>query len=267
MLGPDKNLDITMTEKQIKRVKFGDTGLQVSRLAFGTGTDGWSGRSNQSDLGIDILADLLLKGYEQGITFWDTADAYGTHPHVARALKDVSRTQVTLLTKSLAQTADQLTADVDRFLTELGTDVIDVLLLHALTAHDWTRRYEGAMAALSRAQEQGKVRTIGISCHSLRALQAAAKSDWAEVVMVRINYAGTNMDAAPEKITPLIAKMHSAGKAVFGMKIVGNGRLINDVRGALEYVFRLGTVPSFSLGMCSESELLENVKLVAELDS
>lgn len=55
-------------------VDFGETGLRVSRLAFGTGTRGWAGRSEQTDLGVDRLASLLRLAYDHGVNFWDAAD-------------------------------------------------------------------------------------------------------------------------------------------------------------------------------------------------
>ena len=69
---------------------FGKTGLKVSRLSVGTGTHGWGGRSEQTDLGVDELASLLRLAYERGVNFWDTADQYGSHPHVARALAETA---------------------------------------------------------------------------------------------------------------------------------------------------------------------------------
>ena len=99
----------------LPQVEFGHTGLRVSRLSFGTGTDGWQGRSAQSDLGIDQLARLLRLAYENGVNFWDTADAYGTHPHVAKALQQISRENVVIVTKTLSQKNAQVTQDIDRF--------------------------------------------------------------------------------------------------------------------------------------------------------
>lgn len=68
-------------------VALGQTGIKTSRLACGTGTAGSNHHSNQTALGIQGLADLLLQGYDQGLRFFDTADSYGSHPHVAAALK------------------------------------------------------------------------------------------------------------------------------------------------------------------------------------
>src|SRR5438067_2494382 len=72
-------------------VRLGSTGIQTSRLAMGTGTVGSGHHSHQTALGIKGLADLLLNGYDHGLRFFDTADSYGSHPHVAEALKRVTR--------------------------------------------------------------------------------------------------------------------------------------------------------------------------------
>src|SRR5579862_5655535 len=68
-------------------VTLGSTGIKTSRLAMGTGTVGSGHHSNQTALGIEGLSDLLLNGYDHGLRFFDAADSYGSHPHVAEALK------------------------------------------------------------------------------------------------------------------------------------------------------------------------------------
>ena len=249
----------------MERVDFGHTGLKVSRLSIGTGTRGWSGRSEQTDLGLDGLANLLRLAYDHGVNFWDSADEYGSHPHVARALQGIPRDAVVIATKTVARSAQAATRDVERFLRELGTDVLDVLLLHFMTQPDWPRRYSGAMEALSRAKEQGKVRAVGVSCHGYRSLCAAAETDWAEVVLVRINHAGVNMDASPPEITPVIERMYASGKAVYAMKVLGCGELAQDPRAAIRYVLQLGTVHALTIGTSSREQLLENLRLVEEL--
>ncbi len=82
------------------RVKLGPRGVELSRLAMGTGTDGVGGSSNQTrKLGMAGLANLFDAAYDQGVTFWDSADQYGTHPHVKEALKRVKRERVTILSE------------------------------------------------------------------------------------------------------------------------------------------------------------------------
>lgn len=107
-------------------VTIGKTGIQTSRLAMGTGTVGSGHHSHQTALGIKGLSDLLLNGYDHGLRFFDSADSYGSHPHVAEALKHVPRDKVTVLTKSWARDAATMRSDLDRFRRELGTDYLDL---------------------------------------------------------------------------------------------------------------------------------------------
>src|SRR5512144_1173875 len=60
-------------------VTLGNTGIHTSRLAMGTGTIGYGGHSNQSNQGVSTLSALLQNGYDQGLRFFDLADAYGSH--------------------------------------------------------------------------------------------------------------------------------------------------------------------------------------------
>jgi hypothetical protein len=131
-------------------VTLGKTGIKTSRLAMGTGTYGFGHTSQQSKLGVKGLSDILLNGYDQGLRFFDSADAYGSHPHVAEALKSTQRDKVTVLTKSWSRDPDGIRADLDRFRRELKTDYIDVFLMHCLTDGDWTERHKEAMDVLSR---------------------------------------------------------------------------------------------------------------------
>jgi aryl-alcohol dehydrogenase-like predicted oxidoreductase len=248
-------------------VDFGKTGLRVSRLAFGTGTHGWAGRSDQTALGVDGLARLLRLAHDHGVNFWDAADEYGSHPHIARALQGIPRHEVVIATKTTSRSAEQVTRDVERFLREIDTDVLDIVLLHFVTQADWPQRCTGAMEALSRAKEQGKVRAVGVSCHGLGALRAAAETAWAEVVLARINMAGVNMDAPPSKMVPVIERLYTSGKAVYGMKVLGCGQLVAKARAAIQYVFQLGVVHALTIGINRREQLFEDVRLVEELAS
>src|SRR5437764_3470313 len=173
-------------------VALGSTGIRTSRLAMGTGTVGSGHHSHQTALGIKGLSDLLLNGYDHGLRFFDSADSYGSHPHVAEALKHVPRDKVTVLTKTWARDAANARADLDRFRRELGTDYMDICLMHCLTEGDWTERFRGVMDVLEEAKQKGIIRAHGCSCHSIEALRAAAKSPWVQVHLVRINPIGSH---------------------------------------------------------------------------
>ena len=246
-------------------VTLGKTGIKVSRLAIGTGTSGFNYRSNQSvELGINGLADLLQVAYEQGINFWDSADQYGTHPHLKEALKRVPREKVVILTKTKATTTEEMKSDLDRFRKEIGTDYIDILLLHLMRDSEWPTVKQGAMEVLSRAREDGIVRSHGVSCHTLGALESAANSDWVQVDLARINPFGAAMDADVPIVEKVLQKMHDDGKGIVGMKIFGGGRLVNKVDECLRYVLNLDFVDAFTIGQENQKEMQDLLKRIPE---
>jgi aryl-alcohol dehydrogenase-like predicted oxidoreductase len=244
-------------------VTLGKTGIQTSLLAMGTGTVGVGHHSHQTALGVEGLSRLLQNGYANGLRFFDAADSYGSHPHVADALKHVDRSKVTVLTKSWARTAPEMRADLDRFRKELGTDYLDIALMHCVTEGDWTTRFQGAMDALSEAKQKGIVRAHGCSCHSIEALRAAAKSPWVEVDLVRINPIGAYMDGSPETVIPVIKEMRAAGKGIVGMKILGAGDLRHKQDDALRYALGLGLLDAFTIGAESINEQTDLMKRIS----
>ena len=244
-------------------VTLGSTGIKTSRLAMGTGTVGFDHHSHQTALGVKGLSDLLLNGHDQGLRFFDAADSYGSHPHVAEALKHVKRDQVTVLTKSWARDAAGMRADLDRFRRELGTDYLDICLMHCVTEGDWTDRFRGAMDVLSEAKQKGIIRTHGCSCHSIEALRAASKSPWVEIDLARINPIGSHMDADPATVVSVLKEMKSAGKAVIGMKILGQGDLSNRQDEAIKYALSLGILDGFTIGAESKQQQEDLIRRIA----
>ena len=248
---PDDRVQLVCQDGQV---------IEASRLALGTGSDGWMGSSNQTrKLGIKGLSEMLVHGLqEHGINFWDTADQYGSHPHVAAALKQVNREDVIVLTKTLATSADQMRRDLDRFRKELGTDYIDILLLHCMTHADWPRRMEEVMDVISEAYAEGTIRMRGVSCHSFQALKAAARCPWVELDLARINPAGKNMDAGPEAVLPVLRRMKAPGKSVMAMKVLGNGKLTNNIPACLTFALGLDCIDCMTIG-CNSREELEGI--------
>src|SRR5260370_14557763 len=162
-------------------ITLGKTGIRTSLRVMGTGTIGSGHHTNQTALGLKGLSGLLLNGYDRGLRFFDSADAYGSHPHVAEALKHVPRDQVTVLTKTFSRDPKSARDDLDRFRRELGVDYIDVCLMHCLTEGDWTEPFKGVVDAVSEAKDKGVMRPPRVSCHSIEALRAAATTPCDEV--------------------------------------------------------------------------------------
>ena len=255
--------DLTSKYSASDTVTLGNTGIKTSRLAMGTGTVGVGHHSHQTALGVKGLSDLLLNGHDHGLRFFDAADSYGSHPHVAEALKHVQRDKVTVLTKSWARKPDEMRADLDRFRKELGTDYIDILLMHCLTEGDWTERYKGVMDVLSEAKQKGIIRAHGCSCHSIEALRAAAASPWVEVDLARINPTGASMDASPDVVVPVLKQMKASGKAIVGMKILGAGELRNRQDECLKYALGLGVLDAFTIGAENRGEQEDLIRRIA----
>jgi len=244
-------------------VALGSTGIRTSRLAMGTGTVGSGHHSHQTALGVQGLSNLLLNGYDHGLRFFDSADSYGSHAHVAEALKHVPRDKVTVLTKSWARDPATARADLDRFRRELGTDYLDICLMHCVTEADWTERYKGAMDVLSEAKEKGMIRAHGCSCHGIEALRAAAKSPWVEIDLARINPVGAIMDADPPTVVGVLKEMKAAGKAVVGMKILGQGALRNRQDEGIKFALSLGLLDAFTIGAESKAEQEDLIRRIA----
>ncbi len=120
------------------------------------------------------------------------------------------------------------------------------------------------MEVLSRAHEDGIVRAHGVSCHTLRALEAAANSDWVQVDLARINPEGVSMDADVPTVVKVLERMHREGKSVIGMKVFGAGRLVDRVDKCLQYVLGLDFIDSFSIGQENQSETRDLVRRIPE---
>lgn len=244
-----------------ERVSLGKTGLKVSRLCMGTGTSGVQQQSNQTRLGRDNLNRLLRDAMERGIRTFDCADQYGSHPYLASAMKGVPRDKYDIISKiRWHNNGDEPDANVyvERFLKELSTDHIDLLLIHCVTAADWPQQMRKQMDILSKYKEKGVIRALGVSCHSIAALEAAAAEPWVESVHTRINPYGMSMDGAPEKVVPVIKKIYAAGKGVVGMKIVGAGRLRADSdrrQESVKFALNSGCVSILNVGFESTDQI------------
>lgn len=237
----------------------------MSRMAMGTGTRGFGGSSNQTrQLGIKGVSDLLRAAFDEGINFFETADQYGSHPHLKEAMKKIKREEVVILSKTNSTTYKDVKADLERFKSELGTDYFDIILLHAVTDPEWNVNMKGAMEALSEAREEGTIRAHGISCHSLGALETAADEPWVEVDLARYNPGGVAMDSDVETVQKVLKRMKANGKAIINMKVYGAGGLVDKKDECLQFHTGADFMDSFTLGIESYEQLKDIQKRLPE---
>jgi len=147
----------------IDRAEFGRTGHPSSRVVFGA-----AGLDTMSQARADELLGVLL---EFGINHIDTAADYGDSELRVAPWMVQHRTDFFLATKTSQRTGDAARASLERSLTRLGVDRVDLIQLHDLVEEDeWKVAHApgGALDALVRAKEEGLVDHIGVTGHGLR---------------------------------------------------------------------------------------------------
>jgi len=257
----------------VDMVALGNTGLNVSRIAFGTGSRGWKLASDQTRLGMQKFVGLSQYCFDRGIRFFDTADMYGSHPYVGAALKVIPREKVAVLTKVMTYghegwyETEPFAKSFDRFRKDIGTDYIDIFLMHCMTNGQWTTEYKSYMDALSEAKQKGLIKTVGVSCHSFDAMVEAASNPWVDVLLARINHNGAKMDNTPEKVMQVLETARKNGKGIIGMKVFGCGDLVkeDEREQSLNYVIKSGNVHCMTLGMDSKEQVDDNVSRVMRI--
>lgn len=253
-------------------IKLGNSGVSVSRIAFGTGTRGWEKVSDQTKLGMKKFLELAEYVYDKGIIFFDVADIYGSHTYLREVLKIIPRDKVVIMSKIWTQKLEWMEIEsvpkaLDRFRNEIGTDYLDITLLHCRVSPNWLEEDKEWRDDLSEAKQKGIIKTHGVSCHNLEALRASAVSNWVEVLLARINNNGERMDGSPEEVMPVLKQAHDRGAGVIGMKIFGCGKLVqdNERQKSLEYVWGSGNVDSMTIGIENKTQVDDNLARIAKI--
>jgi aryl-alcohol dehydrogenase-like predicted oxidoreductase len=249
------------------KVTLGKTGIQVSLVGMGTGSVGSGQASNQTRLGVKEFTRVVRHALDHGVCFFDVADQYGSHVYLREALKGVPRDQYVIQTKTHATKVADAKSHLERYRLELGVDYIDIVLLHCMTKTGWPAENRGSMEYLMTAKEEKIIRAHGTSNHGMDPLRASAKNPFVEVDLARINPEGLIMDdRKPDEVASVLEEMHSAGKGVIGMKILGEGQINTPERkdASLRYVLGLGTVNAFIIGFQSTEQIDDILKRTAD---
>lgn len=245
-------------------IPLGRTGFLVSRLCFGTVYLGPYGEKLSPQQG----GRVLVRAWEEGVNFWDTSDDYGTHPHVAAALQRVDRGDVVVMTKTSAETVEEVEKSLHQSLEELGTDYIDILLLHYVKP-EWIANTKEILESLHEGKGKGLLRAVGLSTHSVETTRQVAKSALVEVVLTIANKTGSWLcngqpakieDGDMDQMWTSIKKVYQAGKGVCLMKILASGTIAPSE--AIDYVTRHPHFHSLVIGMKSLEEVNMNLSLI-----
>ncbi len=249
-------------------VVLGKTGLKLSRLGMGVGTN--SGNV-QFSLGKDAFRNLVRAAFDRGIRYFDCAQSYKTFDWVADALTGLPREEIFLLSK-IGGNPEKPSEVIDKQLRTLRTDYIDCMLVHCAVTATWTTERSRLMAAIDEAKAAGKIRSKGVSCHSLPALRVAAQSDWVDVNLVRVNPQARHTDGetpkwnAPgkpiESVLEQMAIMKQNNHGVIGMKLIGNGDFTDpaDREKSIRFAMSRREIDAVTIGFKSTDEIDEAIR-------
>jgi predicted aldo/keto reductase-like oxidoreductase len=256
-------------------VTLGKSNVQVTRLAFGTGTD--SG-AVQAALGQEQFTRLVHYAYDHGVRFFETAEAYRTPAMLGEALKGIPRENYHLMSKvTTFHEGIDPQAKFDELRRTSQTEYFDIMLLHWQHTADWpetTRRWQDAIL---EAQQRKIIRSHGASVHGLPALRQMPGTKWLEVGLIRINHSGTRMDGPtyedtnhPDNVSEVVDHIHqlkTEGLGVIGMKLCGGGQFDHshdDRVKAMRFAFQNAGVDAATVGFKSTQEIdeaIDNVNL------
>ena len=184
-------------------VKLGRTGLDVSRLCVGGMGFGDPAWMHKWVLEEDAARPVIRKAVESGINFFDTANVYSlgrSEEILGKALHDFAkRDEIVLATKVHGRMHDgpngqglsrkAIMAELDNSLRRLGTDYVDLYIIHRW---DYATPIEETMSALNDAVRAGKVRYLGASAmfawQLLTALNVADAHGWSRFVSMQNHY-------------------------------------------------------------------------------
>lgn len=241
------------------RVLLGRTEMKIHPLVFGTLPLG----PLQAGLTPGEGGRLLRHALERGVNLIDTAELYGTYPHIREALQGY-RGEVYIATKTHADNAAEARRHVERALRELGVEQLDIVHLHGARLADPFIERASVFDELLQLREEGKIRRVGLSSHYISAVRRASAHPEIAVVHPLINQNGMGiLDGPAEEMAAAIAEAAEAGKGIYAMKALAGGNLIARARASLGYVLGLKGVHAVAVGMLSEAEIEANLDLFA----
>ena len=234
----------------------GRSGLKVSRLCYGTLTMS----PLQRDMSPEAGARLLVYAYERGVRFLDTADLYGTYPHIRLALRDAP--DYVISTKAYCYDRQTAREALERAFRGTGRDYIDLFMLHEQESLYTLRGHEEALTYLAEQRERGHIGAVGVSTHFCACVLAAPRFPMIDVIHPLINLEGIGIqDGTREDMEAAIRAARERGIGIFAMKPLGGGHLIASNRAALDYAINSPLLDSVAIGMQSEAEIDVNTAL------
>ena len=233
----------------MEKIRLGKTDLMVSRLGFG----GIPIQKPPEDDAVAIVKNCL----DLGINFFDTSRVYtNSEERIGRALSD-RREEAIIATKTVSRTAEKISEDLETSLKHLGTSYVDLYQFHNVSTQDDLNAViapGGPLDFVRKAQNEGRIRHIGITSHRLDVAKAAVQAGCFETIMIALNF--VNTEAADD----LLAMAQQRDTGVIIMKPMAGGMLENPVL-AFKYLMQFPDI-LLLVGIAREGEMEENIRIV-----
>lgn len=234
----------------------------VSPICFGTLTIS----PLQRNFSFEEGSHLLSKAYELGINFVDTAEIYDTYKHIKESIR-ITGFKPIISTKAYCYDQKTAEASVEKALNELGVDSIDIFLLHEQTSFHSIKGHMAAIEKLLEYKNQGIIKHVGISTHSIAAVSGSLNFPQLEIIHPIYNIKGIGIvDGSKEEMLAAIKTAVSMGKGIYAMKALGGGHLLNLKKAALDFCFKEKSFSSLAIGMQSVEEMLYNINVLLGKD-
>jgi 1-deoxyxylulose-5-phosphate synthase len=249
-------------------VTLGNSGMKVTRLAFGTGSN--NGHV-QYALGQKEFSRLIAYAYDRGIRFFETAEAYMTPAMLGEALKPYPRDSYQLMSKVTTYTGGDPMKRFDDMRRVSQTEYFDIMLLHWQHDGDWVEETKHWQDGMYQAQSKNIIKTRGASVHGLPALRQVPGNKFLEVAMIRMNHNGTRMDGLnsedannPSVVPEVVAhvkQVKAQGMGVISMKLVGDGAFTkhDDRVKAMRFAMQNAGVDCVTVGFKNTQEIDEAI--------
>ncbi len=249
-------------------VTLGKSGVQVTRLAFGTGS--FSGRV-QRDLGQDGFTNLVRYAYDRGIRFFETAESYGEmHRMLGVALQGIPRDSYRIMSKVTTPAGVNPQGKFDELRKLANTEYFDIMLLHWQHTATWPADTGRWQDGILEAESKKAIVSHGASVHGLPALRQVPGNKWLDVAMIRMNHKGTRMDAEDyatdglgnvSEVVTHVKQVRKEGMGVISMKLVGEGTFNREDRqAAMRFAFKNAGVDCVTVGYKNTAEIDEAVE-------
>ena len=249
------------------KVTLGKSGIEVTRLAFGTGSN--NGHV-QSALGQQEFSKLVHYAYDRGIRFFETAESYTTPAMLGEALKPFPRDSYVLMNKVTTDPGVDPKQRFDEMRRMSGTEYFDIMLLHWQHTGDWMSETVRWQDGMLEAQAKKTILSRGASVHGLPALRLVPGNQFLQIAMIRMNHKGTRMDGpvpdddnlgnVPE-VVKHVKQVKQEGMGVVSMKLCGDGTFTRheDRVAAMRFAMQNAGVDSVTVGFKNNQEVDEAI--------